>query len=372
MKESRLQCQLQVTRTGGFTLALECAIDLTGVTAIYGPSGSGKSTLLHCLAGLLNPDTGSEIYLDGESWCDARQTTPAWQRGVGTVFQDARLFPQLNVQGNLDYASKRRRRDCAYSGADVVQWLGLDELLRRRPQQLSGGQRQRVALARALLSGPRLLLLDEPLAALDRPSRLAILPLLRQLPDRFGIPMLYVSHDIEEVSQLADNLLLLRNGRLEAQGHLLELCSRLDTSVSHEEQAASVLVGRAIGGESEFGLTHFSVGGQVVCVTGVDASLGQDYRLRVPARDVSVCRQRPEQTSILNVLPVTLSQIEETSGARLLLRLQLGNQHVLARITRKSADLLQLREGESLFAQIKSAALLHDQQPLLARSTQHD
>jgi molybdate transport system ATP-binding protein len=277
---------------------------------------------------------------------------------VAYVFQDARLFPHLNVQQNLDYALARRSGKEGVSLQQVTQGLELGDLLRRQPGALSAGQKQRVAIGRALLSAPRLLLLDEPLANLDHATSLQCLAYLQQLSRQLDLPMLYVSHDIEEVSQLADHLVLLEGGKLVEQGPALDLCGRLDTRLSHEEQAAAIVIGTVGKHDPDFSLTEFDVEGQTLLVGLQRHQSGQRRRLRIPARDVSVCRQKPDDSSILNILPVTLSQIEPDGNARVLLRLAMGDQYLLARITRKSAANLELQVGDQLFAQIKSAALL--------------
>jgi molybdate transport system ATP-binding protein len=342
----------------GFELDIECEVSARGISAIYGPSGSGKSTLLDCIAGLRRPTGESRIHFRGTPWQEAGQFTPPWERGVGYVFQDARLFPHLSVRQNLEYG---RTRSAGRDGMElerVVSWLDLEELLPREPGTLSAGQKQRVAIGRALLSAPRLLLLDEPLANLDHAASEQCLGYLQRLAGELELPMLYVSHDIEEVSQLADHLLLLEDGRLMDHGSLLDLCSRLDTRLSHEAQAAAIAVGTIARHDEAFGLTELDIEGQALLVGHLPHAPGQQRRLRIPARDVSVCRQRPTDTSILNILPVTLTEIEETGQARILLRLALGSQFLLARITRKSAAELGLKVGDELFAQIKSAALL--------------
>jgi molybdate transport system ATP-binding protein len=231
-------------------------------------------------------------------------------------------------------------------------------LISRTTDTLSAGQKQRVAIGRALLSSPRLLLLDEPLANLDHAARQGCLRCLQRLSDELRLPMLYVSHDIEEVSQLADHLVLLDRGRLVEHGSLLNLCSRLDTRLSHEEQAAAILTASVTRHDTDFGLTELAVDGHPMFVNHLSHAPGQERRVRIPARDVSVCRQRPQDSSILNILPVTLCEIEATDTARLLLRLSLGSQFLLARITRKSAMELNLQVGDPIYAQIKSAALL--------------
>jgi molybdate transport system ATP-binding protein len=278
---------------------------------------------------------------------------------VGYVFQDARLFPHLSVQGNLEYAMQRRRGEGPALEA-VVEWLELEALLPRASESLSAGQKQRVAIGRALLSAPRLMLLDEPLANLDHRASGQVMLHLQRVERELALPMLYVSHDIEEVSQLADNLLLLEEGRLAAHGPLLDICSRLDTRLSHEEQAAAVALASVRRHDPEYGLTELELEGQSLFVSRLPRAPGGTYRVRIPARDVSVCRERPTRTSILNIFAVTLSEITQTGDARVLLRLALGDQFLLARITRKSAAQLGLQAGDELFAQVKSAALLSE------------
>ncbi|TDG15879.1 molybdenum ABC transporter ATP-binding protein [Seongchinamella unica] len=354
-----LALDIRCSGEGGFKLRLKSDIPGEGVTAIYGPSGSGKSTLLDCIAGLRQPDSG-EIYFGGQCWFAADRNTPPWHRRIGYVFQDARLFPHLSVAGNLDYARRRARGSPPMAQAQLYQTLGLSKLLPHLPATLSAGQKQRVAIGRALLGAPRLLLLDEPLANLDQQASAECLGLLQQIASELELPMIYVSHDIEEVSQLADHLLLLDGGELQDEGSLLALCSRLDSRLAHEEQAAALLQGSIQAQDDTFSLTEINVEGETLYVNHLQQPVGSARRLRIPARDVSICRSRPEDSSILNILPVTVEEIETCRGARLLLRLRLGEQHLLARITRKSADRLALQVGDSVFAQIKSVALLSE------------
>lgn len=355
-----LMLQLQYRGEQHFRLQVDCELPAVGVTAIYGPSGSGKSTLLDCIAGLRQRDAVGTIRFRNESWMTADTFIPPWLRRVAYVFQDARLFPHLSVQQNLDYAASRALNNDGPEMQQVVRWLELAELLQRSPGALSAGQKQRVAIGRALLSGPQLLLLDEPLANLDHEASRQCLAYLQRLAQELQLPILYVSHDIEEVSQLADYLVLLENGKVADQGPLLDLCGRLDTRLSQEEQAAAILLATVHKDDPEFGLTELQVEGQTLLVAQQQQAPGQGRRLRVPARDVSVCREKPHDSSILNILPVTITEIQETKSARVMLRLALGSQHLLARITRKSANRLQLQVGDQLFAQIKSAALLMD------------
>jgi len=342
----------------GFRLQVACELPPGGITAVYGPSGSGKTSLLDCIAGLRAPDPGSVIRLGESTWQGPGRAVPAWQRGIGYVFQDARLFPHLDVRQNLRYPLARRGNPGALTLDEVVASLDLGKLLSRPVGALSAGQQQRVAIGRALLSSPRLLLLDEPLANLDHAASEACLRCLLHLSRTLDLPMLYVSHDIEEVTQLADHLLLLEEGRLVEQGSLLALCSRLDTRLSHAEQAAAIVTATVARHDTGFGLTELAVDGHPLLVNQMPHAPGQSRRVRIPARDVSVCRVRPSDSSILNIFPVTIAEIEDTAAPRLLLRLALGSQFLLARITRKSAADLALQVGDRIYAQIKSAALL--------------
>ena len=355
---STLALQLDCQFDGSFDLAVDCQLPATGITAIYGPSGSGKTTLLHCIAGLQKAQQDSLIRFAQQDWQSPTQFIPPWQRHIGFVFQDARLFPHLTVSQNLAYAVDRRVQDSEISLQDVVQWLQLKPLMDRAPERLSGGQIQRVAIGRALLCAPQLLLMDEPLASLDRPARQECLYYLTQLRRTVDLPILYVSHDMEELSQIADHLVLLEQGRIIDQGSVLDLCSRLDTEFSQQEQAAAIMEGTVKRHDTEFELSEVDVGGVVIYVNQLAEEIGAKQRLRIPARDVSICKQRPDDSSILNIVAVKVVEMKPSGSGRMLLRLALGDQYLLARITQKSAQHLQLNTGDPVFAQIKSVALL--------------
>ena len=273
------------------------------------------------------------------------------------VFQDARLFPHLNVQQNLDYAASRRAGNSGASMPQVISALALADLLQRDPAGLSAGQKQRVAIGRALLSAPQLLLLDEPVANLDHAAAHQCLACLQQLARQLDLPMLYVSHDIEEVSQLADHLVLLEQGGLVDRGPLLDLCGRLDTRLSREEQAAAIVLGTVLRHDAEYGLTELEVEGEVAW-WGSSRPRARAGGCGSP-RATSAYAGSDRWTAVSSTsCPVTLTQLEADGEARVMLRLALGSQYLLARITRKSASRLQLQVGDRLFAQIKSAALL--------------
>lgn len=350
--------QLQCTGEQDFQLAVDCRLPAQGVTAIYGASGSGKTTLLDCIAGLRQPDPNSAIRLGEVPLLDGERSTPAWQRRIGYVFNDARLFTHLNVQENLLYAARRAQGE-SFPLETVAQWLQLEPLLARMPETLSAGQQQRVAIGRALLSAPQLLLLDEPFANLDTRAAKQCLTILRRLARDTQLPILFVSHDIEEVSQLADYLVLLEAGRVSDHGPLLQLCGRLDTSLSHNERAAAIVEGQVKGRDTHYNLTELDVEGERLLITGEANSAESVLRVRIPARDISICRQRPSDSSILNILPVSISAMANSDDARVTLQLALGSQFLLARITLKSAEALDLKVGDNVFAQVKSAALIN-------------
>ncbi len=354
---NELRITLDHAAADGFTLAVDCTLPGDGVTALYGPSGSGKTTLLDYVAGL-KPVTGATIALGDLGWQAQGAAVPAWQRGIGYVFQDARLFPHLSVKDNLLYGAARQPKPGPVHFDEAVAWLELTNLLAREPDTLSAGQRQRVAIGRALLAAQNLMLLDEPLANLDFEATRQCLRGLKNVAAEHRLPMLYVSHDIEEVSQLADHIALLNDGRLTGQGSLIDMCSRIDSRLAHEEQAAAIVSATVARHDIAYGLSELSVAGQTLWVNQLGEAIGSGRRVRIPARDVSLCRTKPVDSSILNVFRVAIAEIEDTGDARLLLRLALGEQFLLARITRKSATELRFAVGDTVFAQVKSAALL--------------
>ena len=354
---SSLHARIALNRQDHFHLQVNAEIPLQGVTAIYGPSGCGKTSLLYCLAGLLQCEADSEIRFGDQVWQQDSIHLPAYERRIGFVFQDGRLFPHLNVAGNLAYAEKRRR-GAGPSRQEVCDWLQLQQLLEREVAELSQGQQQRVAIARALLSAPDILFLDEPLANLDLNSRAHILRHLERVSRELSIPIIYVSHDMEEVARLADWLMVMDGGRLIAQGPTLELCSQLELALAHEEQAAAIVHATLIRQDNEFGLSELQLEGQPLFVTSVEAPQGASIRLRLPARDVSLCLDAPSNTSILNIFKARVTEIEDSDASRVLVRLQTGEQFLLARVTRKSIATLQLKIGDTVYAQVKSVALL--------------
>jgi molybdate transport system ATP-binding protein len=357
-----LHVNISLQRPSGFELDVDIHIPNRGYTAIYGASGSGKTTLLRCIAGLESAGAKDSIIFNHDVWHNQSQTLPCHQRGIGFVFQDARLMPHLDVSGNLKYALDRRHGNCGPNWNQVSQWLNLAPLLEKTVSQLSAGQQQRVAIGRALLSAPQLLIMDEPLASLDEISKNEILSSLEALHYHLDIPVLYVSHDLAEVTQLADQLIILEQGNVVSEGRTLELCSQLQLGVAHEEQAAAILVGTVKAHDDLYALSEIDIDGETLTLARVDIPLGENIRVRIPARDVSIALNRSEQSSILNIIPCRIDAIEPSTEARILIRLQTGNQFFLSRLTRKSVEKLALSVGDQVFAQIKSVALLSDRQ----------
>jgi molybdate transport system ATP-binding protein len=353
---SRIQAQFRLQRPG-FLLEVAFDVGAKGVTALFGHSGSGKTTLLRCLAGLERAD--GYLHVSGETWQDDARGVflPTHARPLGYVFQGARLFAHLTAHRNLEYGWRRLPRDRRPEVEPVVELLGLAPLLGRYPHQLSGGEQQRVAIGRALLTDPHLLLLDEPLSALDRARKEEILPYLERLRDGLEIPIVYVSHDLDEVTRLADQLIFLENGRMVASGALAELLSRLDLPLAREDNAASVVDTVVAGHDDEFGLSHLDFRGGRFHVARIDRAPGKSARVRIHARDVSLALHRPRETSILNLIPATVAEIRDTGAVQVTVRLDAGGTPLLSRITRKSCATLGLTEGKPVFAQVKSVAL---------------
>lgn len=360
---TELQISIRHAPPDGFSMHFDASLPLRGISALFGPSGSGKTTVLNCIAGLRQDLEMTQIRVGDTIWQNDTQRVHPWRRRVGYVFQDARLLPHLSVDGNLRFAESRAHSpDPSLRREQVINWLQLADLLPQRPQTLSAGQAQRVAIARALLSRPQLLLLDEPLANLDRQASAHCLQCLSQVARESELPMLFVSHRIEEVASIAERLLLIDEGRLVGAGPLPELLTRLDSSLAEEENAAAVINAQVTSRDDTYGLTELNADGHPLFVASL-AEVGASRRVRIPARDVSVCRHLPTETSILNILPVTLDSLRSVTNTHCLLRLRLAEQYLLARITERSRSELELKVGDSLYAQIKSSALLDDRSP---------
>ncbi len=336
----------------GFTLDASFESVVPSVTGIFGASGAGKSTLLGAIAGTLRVKS-AVIDLGGVRL----DKLAADHRGIGVVFQDGRLFPHLTVQQNLSYGMMRAPKG-RIAGAEVASLLGLENLLSRMPKTLSGGERQRVAIGRALLSQPRLLLMDEPLSALDAPRRQEILPYLAKLRRRFDIPIIYVSHALDEISQLADTLVLLDKGQVIAQGGVSEVCARADLPLAARHDAAGVLLGQVAGNIAERGLTEIGCGKHLFLVPEFKAEPRTPVRIRIPARDVILALDPPRNISVSNVIPVTICGLaEDLDRSTVFVELDFGGGQILAHVTADSANRLNLRNGDQLFALVKAMAV---------------
>ncbi len=350
----RMKCRIAWP---GFELVCDTELPLGGVTAVFGESGSGKTTLLRVLAGLLR-DSQAEIYLGEDCWQRSGYWLPTHRRGLGLVFQQGALFRHLDVRDNLEYGRKRTRGRQGPGLAQVIDWLGLEPLLKKSAGELSGGQRQRVALGRALLAAPRLLLLDEPLASLDARGKREILPWLDKLRREAGIPMLYVSHSPDEVARLADRLLLLEHGRITAEGEVISLLTRLDLPLADREDAEALLEAEVRSWHPEDQITELALPGGSLYVTQSGLQPGARIRVRLLARDVSLALNPPESSSILNRLPCVIREISSPLEGRVTLSLDCAGQCLLCRITARSLRELGLRPGMAVTALVKGVAVL--------------
>lgn len=343
----------------GFSLKVDVDLPGKGVTALFGPSGCGKTTILRCMAGLTRATLG-RLVVNGETWQDDHRFLPVHRRPLGYVFQDANLFAHLSVRRNLDYARSRASTAVHMDAFQhVVHLLGIGHLLERPPAGLSGGERQRIAIARALLSGPRLLLMDEPLAALDAARKNEFLPYLERLHDELEIPVIYVSHAADEVARLADHIIVLDAGKVIASGGLTDTLARLDLPIRLGEDTGVVLDAIVVERDESWHLAKVGFPGGSLWVRDYGHAPGQRVRIRILARDVSIALERMDGTSILNHLSATVSQLaDEAHPALALARLDVGGSPLLARVTKRSAAGLGLAAGMVVWAQIKAVAVI--------------
>nr|WP_010391806.1 molybdenum ABC transporter ATP-binding protein [Paracoccus sp. TRP] len=333
-------------------LALDVAFEApSGVTALFGPSGCGKSTAINAIAGLLRPDQG-RIALDGRVlFADRTNLTPQARR-IGCVFQDARLFPHMTVEANLRYPS-RWRRGAARDFDRIIGMLALEPLLQRRPDTLSGGERQRAAIGRALLSDPALLVMDEPLAALDEARKAEIMPWLERLRDEIRLPILYVSHSVAEVLRLATTVVLMRQGRVLHSGPLTRILADPELAPQLGAREAGALISATVEGREADGMIRVATAGGPMLLPDLDLPRGQALRLRILAHEVILAREAPQGLSALNVLPVTVARVD---GG--LIQLSFGNERMLAQVTPRSVKALELLPGTQCHAIVKSVSVL--------------
>ncbi len=347
----------------GFELDVDLRLPERGVSMLFGPSGCGKTTLLRCLAGLQRAQHG-RLVVGGTCWQDGSSFVPTHRRAIGMVFQEASLFPHLSVQGNLDYGLKRGSGGASPAGRAAldaaVELLGIAPLLTRNPEALSGGERQRVAIARALATGPRLLLMDEPLAALDARRRQEILPFLDRLHRELTIPVVYVTHAIGEVMRLADHVVALEGGRATASGPLFEMLARLDVPQLAQDEAAGVVLHCTVAArEGQWHLVRMDFDGGSLWSRDSGHPLGQAVRVQVLARDVSLALVEQHETSIANQLLGTLEALaDDVHPAHQVALVRVGSALLMSRLTRRSAERLTLRPGQRVWVQVKAVAVV--------------
>jgi molybdate transport system ATP-binding protein len=348
----------------GFSLDVDMELPDRGITALLGPSGSGKTTCLRVLAGL-EPQALGTVSVLGEVWQDSarRFFRPVHQRALGYVFQEASLFEHLTVERNLRFGFDRTPAAERRHGWDHgLTLLGIGHLLQRMPSELSGGERQRVAIARALAASPRVLLMDEPLASLDAARKAEILPWLEQLHEALDLPVVYVTHSVDEVARLADHAVLLDNGRVQAEGSVFELMTRADLPLARGDGAGALIEAKTCGRSSESGLCELRFDGRTLLLPQTRTTPLPDstpVRVRIQARDVSLSLVMPEQTSVLNVLPAVVMDVNDDGPGQVLVGLRLGEQtRLLSRISRLSCERLGIVPGTAVYAQIKGVAVV--------------
>jgi molybdate transport system ATP-binding protein len=340
-----------------YTLDIDLELPHSGITGVFGPSGAGKTSVLRCVAGLDRAQPGV-VRIAGETWQDDGAFMPAWKRAVGYVFQEASLFDHLDVRGNVEYGRKRAGGDRGSLDA-AIELLGIAPLLDRQPASLSGGERQRVAIARAVASAPQLMLLDEPLAALDAARRHEILPWLARLRDELKLPMLYVTHSIDEVARLADTVVLLDRGQVRAHGSARDVLGRIDASALFGDEAGALLEGRVAGRDEQWQLARIDFEGGHLWLRDSGIAVGRSVRLRVLARDVSIATHEPQGSSIQNIVTTEVVELQpDVHPSQVVVQLRCGDSLLLARITARAAHTLALAPGQRVWAQVKSVALV--------------
>ena len=345
-------------RLGAFHLAVQFNAQAP-ILGLFGRSGSGKSSVINAIAGITRPLRGS-IRINDVSLFDAAMgiDLPPDKRRIGYVFQDALLFPHMDVEANLLYGQRLRSpKERFIEEARVIELLGLGALLRRRPKALSGGEKQRIAIGRALLAQPRILLMDEPLAALDIARRTEILDYIERLRDELDIPIVYVSHSVTEITRLADTVVVLSDGKCLAAGDVDEVMGRLDLRLATGRyEAGSVFDTRVATHDAVDRLTTLAFDGGELIVPHLDTPLGVRVRARIRARDVALSLRQPTEISILNVLSARVTGVEDETGPMVDLQLMVGSATLLARITRRSFRELGIRNGQELYALVKAVS----------------
>lgn len=356
-----IDARFNLTRPGHnpFQLDVNLQLPATGVTALFGHSGSGKTTLLRCIAGLQHTDNGY-FSLAGEQWQQGQSARPTHQRPLGYVFQEASLFSHLNAEQNLQYALKRANPGSPLlTLQEAVELLGIGHLMQQPTSLLSGGERQRLAIARALLINPKLLLMDEPLAALDAERKQDILPYLERLKNEVKIPIIYVSHAVDEVARLADYLVVLEGGKVKQQGPLQECLASVSSPITLGEDTGVIIEGEVAELDQQYQRVGVRCSAGLLWIQAKNIRMGDRLRIRILARDISLALAAHEDTSINNILPAEVLNyrvIKEDAYA--LVRLTVGEDVIISKITQRSLDHLAIRPGQRLWAQIKAVALV--------------
>ena len=351
-----IECKINI-QLEGFKLDAKFTIPDKGITVVFGPSGSGKTTLLRAIAGLEKSDTGF-LKVGDSIWQSDHNFVPTHKRQIGYVFQDAALFDHLNVESNLNYVIKRKTGLTEDFIDSIYTLLDIKPLINRSTVQLSGGEKQRVAIARALLTNPKILLLDEPLSALDLKRKNEILPYLDSLHSQLEIPILYVTHSQDETSRLADHIMLIEDGKIIGNGPINEMLTRFDLPLSHSGDAISIFDARVMSRDTDFNLMYLEFKGGQFIVPDNKLPIESLVRIRVAARDVSITKKKQTDTSILNIFPAVVEEMVPEGDAQVMVRLTLNGVTLLACLTRKSATSLKLDQGLSVFIQVKSVAIL--------------
>lgn len=347
------KCDIQLERAG-FSVNAQFTVPAKGVLGIFGHSGSGKTTLLRCLAGLEKNVKGT-VEVNGETWLDKKQNLSSQQRNIGYVFQEGRLFPHLTVAKNLEYGARRNpEKNNSVDRVHLFELLNIQRLLKRYPYQLSGGEKQRIAIGRALLKSPQMLLLDEPLASLDENRKQEILPYLEKLHEELHIPILYVSHNIDEMLRLCDDILVMQQGRSVFNGNIHDALISSESTLATVDNAVAVIEGSVSKQEKDFNIsTVHTVNGNQFQVPGLMA-IGKRVRLIVFARDVSLAKSKAAESSILNIIEGRVSAVLDKKGGRVLLQINCNQDIVLSLISIKSYQLLQLSLDKKIYIQVKA------------------
>jgi molybdate transport system ATP-binding protein len=356
---ARFLLNYPAAKNGNFSLDVDLRLPGAGVTAIYGRSGSGKTTLLRCIAGLQKAESGTLI-VEGDIWQNEKTFLSTHRRQLGYVFQEASLFAHLSARNNLLYAVKRAAGPLdKYIFGEITELMGIENILEKFPHQLSGGERQRVAIARALMIKPRLLLMDEPLASLDNARKQEIMPYLQSLRRETRIPILYVSHAMDEVARLADHLVVMEHGRSPASGALTDVLAQIDIPLQLGEEMGVIINAEVVERSAHWHLIRVIFDGGELWIKDNGNTLGQSIRVRILARDVSLALDLHEDTSILNRIAVEITGILPDSDAAMsLVKMKAASSVIVARVTRRSVDHLQLEIGAKIWAQIKSVAVV--------------